>query len=133
MMEKFNIEVPCNATGLGQVGWGVLYEIFKRGLKPNIFPVGQIDLRPFVQDAKFGFWLEQGIKKALKKFQDYPTIKLWHISSSERHLGSGKQILFTAHELDGLTPEEIEILKGYDEIFVTSNYSKEIFTKHGIT
>ncbi len=130
-MDRFNLELPINATGLGNVGWGIAYEMFQRGLTPNIFPLGQIDLRPFKEDHNFNFWLEQGIKKALKDFQNYPTITLWHINGSHKKIGA-KNVLYTVHEASEITPVEKEILSGHDHVCVTSSYSKTVFSKGGV-
>lgn len=125
---KFNLEVPCNVSGYGQVGWGILYEIYSRGLEPNIFTIGE-DLRPFVKDPAFEIWLSDCKNKSLKDFRNLPTLRLWHISGSERLL-SKRNILWTANECSELTSEEFEILSGYDKIIVTSNYSKDVFAKY---
>ncbi len=128
---KFNLELPINATGLGQVGWGVAYEIFSRGLECNLFPIGQIDLRPFKEDHNFNFWLEQGIKNALKDFQKHPTVTIWHVNGSHKTLGA-KNILYTVHETSEITPVEKEVLSGYDGVCVTSTYSQKAFAAGGV-
>lgn len=129
---KFNLEVPCNALGYGQMGFGVAYEIYKRGLEPNILPVGPVDFRPFVKDSSFEYWFTQCSKNALKNYQNHPTLRLWHFSGSERLLGKMPNILWTAHECSELTPEETEIAQGYKKVLVTSEYSKDVFSKHGV-
>lgn len=129
---QFNLEIPLNSLSLGQIGYGVAYEMFRRGLAPNIFPVGNVDLRAFNQDTNFEYWLNSCVKKAISNFQGFPTIKHWHISGSERRLGKGKQVLWTAHECSEITPAEQEVCRGYDVVLVTSNYSKEVFAKGGI-
>jgi glycosyltransferase involved in cell wall biosynthesis len=130
-MKMFNLEVPVSALGYGQMGWGIAYEIYKRGLEPNIFPIGNVDLRPFTPDSNFNFWLETCIKKALRDYRKYPTLRLWHIQGSERLL-TEKTTLWVAHECDTLTPEEQEILSGHHKVLVTSNYSKDVFVKYGV-
>lgn len=129
----FNLEIPINPTSFGQVGWGVCYEIFKRGLTPNIFPIGEVDLRAFQEDTNFTFWLQMCIEKAPREFSaNDPTITLWHINGSHKRLSNKKNILWTAHETSMLTPTEANILNNYQKVFTTSNYSKKIFTDAGV-
>ena len=39
----------------------------------------------------------------------------------------------TFHETNELTPEEVNILKEQDKVFVTSNYTKSVFESHGLS
>ncbi len=131
-MSNFNLEIPINNLSLGQVGYGVVYEIYKRGLSPNIFLIGNPDLRSFNQDVNFQYWLDGCLKKAQREFtKDQATISLWHISGSHKRI-TNKSILWTVHECDTLTPTEINILSKHDQVLVTSNYSKEVFNSYGI-
>lgn len=128
-MSKFNIEVPVNPVSFGQIGYGVLVELFDRGLRPNIFIHGTPDLKSFIIKPGFVEWLQECTGKAETEFSvDYPTISLWHIQGSHKRL-SKKNVLWTAHECDRVTETEVNILKNYDKVLTTSNYSKEIFSK----
>jgi hypothetical protein len=129
---KFNLEIPINHLGFGQIGYGIAYELFQRNLEPNIFPIGNIELKAFKHDENFNFWLKECIENCLKDFQDYPTIRLWHLLGSERTLGKERKILYTAHETDQLTEVEREICRGYDEVFVTSDYTTKVFNANDV-
>lgn len=124
---KFNIELPINPLSLGQVGFGVLREMYNRGLSPNIFPIGNIDLKSFILDEGFMLWLNENISAADSRYSfEDPSIKLWHIMGSHSKL-SKRNILWTAHETDTATDTEVNLCKSFDKTLFTSNYSTDIF------
>lgn len=129
---KFNLEIPINSVSLGQIGYGICYELFKRKIKPNIFPIGDVDLSAFLPDSNFDFWLRSCVQNAQDDFTKYPTIKHWHLNGSERVVGRGKQILWTPHELSEITPTEAAVCSNFDQVLVTSHYSKDVFKKGGV-
>lgn len=129
---SFNIELPINPLSLGQVGFGILLELFKRGENPNIFPNGPVNLSAFDMPKDFEQWLKRNIEKSLLDYRRaQSTVYLWHISGSHKRL-SDKNILWTVHETDTLTATEKNILSNYDKVLVTSNYSNEVFRECGI-
>lgn len=130
-MAEFNLEIPINNTSLGQIGWGVVKEIYRRGLEPNIFPIGGVDLKCFDPDPTFAHWLQRRISRSFDSFQGLPTIKHWHINGSERVVAV-PSVLWTVHETDQLTPQEVEICRGYERVLVTSKYSQEVFKAAGV-
>lgn len=128
-MGNFSIEVPCNALGYGQVGFGVLRELFNRNLTPNIFFIGAPDLKPFIILPGFVEWLNFCSGKAETEFsENEPAISLWHLQGSHKRISSKKNILWTAHETDFLTDTEANIANKFDKILLTSNYSKQVFS-----
>lgn len=128
----FNLEIPINHTSLGQIGYGILLEIFKRGLKPNIFPIGEPDFRSVNPNPNFQFWLKTRLSESYSDFSSLPTIKHWHLRGSERCVGKGKRILWTPHETDRITSTEKEVCKNYDQILVTSHHSVGAFRNGGV-
>lgn len=125
-----NLEVPINSLSFGQMGWGVCYEIYKRGLDVNLFPHGEVDLRSFKEDRNFSYWLDSNIRNGLSRYSvDDPVVSLWHINGSHRGLKVPQSTLWTAHETSESTPTEINILSKYSRVLFTSNYSKNIFEK----
>jgi glycosyltransferase involved in cell wall biosynthesis len=63
--------------------------------------------------------------------KDIPSLKLWHIFGSETRY-SKNQSLFTFHEVSEVTNIEKNLLKLQDNIFVSSNYTKNIFNLNGL-
>lgn len=128
----FNLELPINGLSYGQMGFGVLDEIFKRKLTPNIFPIGQPDLSAYDASENFVKWLNYCVNKGIGSFnRKQTTIRLWHIQGSERRL-TDKSILWTAHETDTVTAVESNIASCYDKVYTTSTYSRDNFKKAGI-
>lgn len=128
---QFNIECPINSLSLGQVSFGVLKEIYDRGLNPCILPSGPIDVSAFDFEEPFGEWLSDNINRFYKDFsRKVPTVKIWHINGSEKRI-SDRSILWTVHETDSITEVEANIVNNQDKVFVTSDYSKEVFSRGG--
>jgi hypothetical protein len=129
---RFNLEVPINPLSLGQIGFGILLDLFKRGINPNIFPIGPVQLNSFNIPPQFENWLKENISNSLERYKKSDTtITLWHINGSHKRL-SDKTILWTAHETDQLTETEKNILLMYDQVLVTSSYSKNVFQESGL-
>lgn len=127
-----SLEIPINSLSFGQMGWGVCYELYKRGLDVNLFPHGEVDLRSFKEDSNFTFWLRQNIELAAARYSsDDPVISLWHINGSQRGVRAGLATLWTAHESSKPTPTELNILDKYSRVLFTSNYSSDIFKASG--
>jgi glycosyltransferase involved in cell wall biosynthesis len=63
--------------------------------------------------------------------KDIPSLKLWHIFGSETRY-SKNQSLFTFHEVSEVTNIEKNLLSLQDRIFVSSNYTKNIFNLNGL-
>lgn len=129
---ELNLEVPINGLSFGQVGFGVLHELFERKYLPNIFPLGNVDLGAFDFNQSFVDWLKFCINKSKSAYsRKYTTIKLWHIFDSERRL-SDRQVLWTAHETDMFTSVEKNIMSNTDVVLFTSSYAKDTAEKNGL-
>lgn len=129
---KLNLELPINNLSLGQVSYGLLREVFKRQLLPNIFPIGNVDVSACENEKPFIDWLQFCINRSSQAYsRKFPTIKIWHINGSERRL-SDFQILWTPHETSTFTPTEQNIIKNQDVTVFTSNYSLDISRKNGL-
>jgi glycosyltransferase involved in cell wall biosynthesis len=129
---NINLELPINGLSFGQVSFGILKEFFDRKFLPNLFPIGQVDLKAYDIDKPFFDWLQFCCQKAHGNFsRKFPTIRLWHLIESERRL-SDKTILWTFHETDTLTKVEKNIIKNNDLVLFSSNYSYEIAKSEGL-
>lgn len=128
---EFNIELALNQLSFGQVGICILKEIFKRGLSPYIFPIANVDVRNYKLDQDFKEWLESCINKSVPTYKrNNPGFRLWHLQGSQQRI-SDKQILFTFHETDELTPAEVNIIKNNNKVLFSSKYSKNIAENFG--
>ncbi len=129
---NFACNLPLNSLSFGQTSLGILREIYKRGLAPCLFNIGNVDISAQKADNDFGLWLQSCINKALKVHnRDNPTIKLWHTNQSLDGF-SKKNALLTFFECDQLTDSEINILNNQNAVLVSSNYTKETFETYGV-
>lgn len=132
-----NLQLPINNLSFGNISFGILNELYSRKFNDFVlFDIGQPDLTAFDKrrtDEDFIGWVNDKRRDSLKRFSKKdPGFKLWHISSSESSI-SKEQNLFTFHELDEITEVEKNILNNQSKVFVSSNYTKEVFIEGGVT
>jgi hypothetical protein len=124
----FACNLPINNLSFGNCAQNILWEWYKLGLNPCIFPIGNVSLNSFeyiTEDYKK--WLNENIKKANKEHsRKNPTFKLWHLNGSLESL-SEKQVLLTFHESSQITPTEANIIRNNHIVLVTSKYTKDVF------
>jgi len=130
---EFTCHLPINGLSLGQVSLNVLVEFYRKGLHPLIIPIGPIDVNSFNNPPEGFFpWLQERINQgALNHRRNNPTFKLWHIQESLESI-SNKQVLFTFHETDKVTPLEVNILRNNSKVLVTSDFTKGVFEEGGL-
>lgn len=130
---EFNFETPINSLGLGQVGFGLLLEMYKRGLRPNLFPIGNIDLSAFDLPEGMGDYINRCASGAIKNIgKKLPSVRWWHIHASHSLLPSNKNILYSVHETSEITEVERNICNLYDTVLLPSRYSREVFERGGV-
>jgi len=130
-MNKLNISVPISALSLGQVSVNFLRELYNRKFDCAIFPVGNVDITPYSVDDGFKAWLQDGINNRYKKLdRKVATLKCWHLNGSE-YLSSNKQILYSFHETDSMTNEELALIRHQDHVIFSSSYSRDIAVING--
>jgi len=131
---KLIVNAPINSLSFGNVSYNILRELWKKGTELTLFPIGdKVQMVAYDKvDKAFVNYLQ---KSANERFQtihkNTHCLKLWHIMGSETRY-SKNQSLFTFHETSKITALEASLLKLQDSIFVSSNYTKEIFNKNGI-
>src|SRR6266498_105832 len=130
---NLNLEMPINSVSFGQISFGLTHELFKRGISPSIFPIGQADLSVYDKASDdYKNWLSSCINGSLKKYKkDYPYFKLWHINGAHSKV-SNPSFCLTFMETDQITEFETNILNSYDKIFVTSQFTKRVFEDYGV-
>jgi len=133
MINKLILDAPFNSLSFGNVSYNFLRELYKHeDIEIIIFPQGdKADFSAFEPPLEFIDKFRESCKDRLKKFKkDIPTLKLWHLNGSERKL-SDKQFLYTFHELDFATEEEINIVNAQTHTFFSSSFSKNVFDSLG--
>ena len=128
------INAPINGLSFGNVSVNILRELFKKNIDLVFFPIGdkaEMDAYDKI-DPDFVKYLQAATNDRYSKIsKDIPSLKLWHIFGSETRY-SKNQSLFTFHEVSEVTNIEKNLLKLQDNIFVSSNYTKNIFNLNGL-
>ena len=123
------VNAPINGLSFGNVSVNILRELFKKNIDLVFFPIGdkaEMDAYDKI-DTDFVKYLQSATNNRYSKIsKDIPSLKLWHIFGSETRY-SKNQSLFTFHEVSEVTNVEKNLLKLQDNIFVSSNYTKNIF------
>jgi hypothetical protein len=132
-MQKINFNAPVNQVSFGSVGINIARELIRRGQPFDFAPIGQMDFQSFSKATEE----EKAIltSKANSFLSSYsrknPTVRLWHVRGSEQSIGD-QQSLLTFHELDELTPNEVNILNNQHQIFVTNEETRNVFLNYGV-
>tara|TARA_R110000772_G_scaffold249530_2_gene363809 strand:- start:9387 stop:10475 length:1089 start_codon:yes stop_codon:yes gene_type:complete len=132
-MSKFALNLPINSVSFGQISTAILKELKSRGEDPSIFLIGNPDLSTQKVDNEFNDWLNKRLNgnEVLKNHsRETPVFKLWHIRDSLSSF-SNEQNLLTFYELDSPTPQELNIIKNQNKVFVTNDYTKQVFDTYG--
>jgi len=128
------VNAPINALSFGNVSVNILRELHRKGVDLAFFPIGdkaEMDAYDKI-DPEFIKYLQSATNQRYEKIdKNLPSLKLWHIFGSETRY-TKNQSLFTFHEVSDLTTTEKTLLNLQDQIFVTSNYTKNIFEINGI-
>ena len=128
------VNAPINALSFGNVSVNILRELHKKDIDLVFFPIGdKAELEAYDKiDLSFVRYLQSATNSRYEKInKDIPTLKLWHIFGSETRY-SKNQSLFTFHEVSEVTSIEKNLLNLQDRIFVSSNYTKNIFELNGV-
>jgi len=131
---KLLVNAPINALSFGNVSVNILRELFKKNIDLIFFPIGdkaEMDAYDKIE-PDFVKYLQAATNNRYSKIsKDLPSLKLWHIFGSETRY-SKNQSLFTFHEVSEVTNIEKNLLSLQDRIFVSSNYTKNIFNLNGL-
>lgn len=131
---KLLVNAPINALSFGNVSVNILRELHKKNIDLSFFPIGdkaEMDSYDKI-DSVFIKYLQSATNDRYAKIsKNTPSLKLWHIFGSETRY-TKNQSLFTFHEVSEVTSIEKNLLELQDNIFVSSNYTKNIFELHGL-
>lgn len=131
---KLLVNAPINSLSFGNVSVNILRELFKKNIDLIFFPIGdKVDFEAYDRiDHEFLKYIQDAANNRFHKIdKDIPSLKLWHIYGSETRYAKN-QALFTFHEVSQLTEIERKLLNLQDNVFVTSNYTKNIFETNNI-
>ena len=110
-MKQFGLNIPINGVSFGQVSYAILKEMLDRGIEPNLFSIGNPDLKSQNVSSEDHEKIVRLLKDSLHKHSKKdPCFKLWHLNGSLESF-SEKQLPLTFHELDTATKEEINAAK----------------------
>lgn len=131
MIQRLNVTCGISALSLGQFGFNVLRELYRRKIQVTLFPKGQPDVSAYKLDPQFGQWLERSVNTRWTKLdRKVPTLALWHVRDSE-FKPSDRQYLFSFHETDQPTEHELGIVNAQDHTFFSSNWTVSNFQTFG--
>jgi hypothetical protein len=131
---------PLNRTSFGNVSYGLLREIQKRGYELCYFPIGPLDLAVFNADENFQKWIGATYARGMVKHnRDNPSLKLWHLCAPDESGNpngcyssyGNKTTLLSFYELDSPTELELNVARNFDTVF-SSSYTCEIFKERGV-
>ena len=131
---KLLVSAPINALSFGNVSVNILRELHKKSIDLVFFPIGdKAELEAYDKiDSEFIKYLQSATNSRYEKIdKNTPSLKLWHIFGSETRYVKN-QSLFTFHEVSEVTTIEKNLLSLQDSIFVSSNYTKNIFELNGV-
>ena len=130
---KFCFNAPLNSVSFGQVATHLLRGFFLQSLHPSVLPVGgNADLSSQPDDEGFKTTLKKCISAYLSSHdRSIPSLKLWHMNGALESCSKTVNLL-TFHELDDITPVEKNICSSLDKILVTSDFTKDVLTSHGV-
>tara|TARA_Y100001938_G_C8062336_1_gene418072 strand:+ start:229 stop:1329 length:1101 start_codon:yes stop_codon:yes gene_type:complete len=135
---KISFNTPINRVSFGQVSIALLREALKQKHEVFSLPISEPDFSslesPNQDNSEFLKWVNRSVEQfPTCHTKDTPVFKLWHL---EKNLGffslSNNQSLMTFHELDNLTPLEVNIAKNNRKVIVTSKYTQEVFESKGV-
>lgn len=131
---KLLLNAPINALSFGNVSVNILKELYKKEIDLCFFPAGnKTEMAAYDKSTDdFLSYLKNSTANRYEKLdKNLPSLKLWHILGSETRI-TPNQSLFTFHETSEVTEVERKILSLQDNIFVSSNYTKDNFEINGI-
>jgi hypothetical protein len=131
MIQRLNLNIALNSLSIGQCGYNLLRELYRRKIQCTIFPRGPVNLEAYKVESQFGAWIERSINTRYQKVdRKVPTFACWHIAGSEMK-PSDRQFLLSFHETDSPTEHEVNILNQQDYTFFSSSWSVDNFRTYG--
>lgn len=124
---------PINSLSFGNVSFNLIREMYRRGMNVAIFPIGKdVNFDAFGSqiDTNFKNWLESAINQRHKVVKsNWPLLQLWHLQNSWETIGSSSapKVLYTFHEINGVTNVEKNAVSMQDAVIFSSEFSRDLF------
>lgn len=128
-MKKININCPIGTTGYGITSLNIVKELYKKNLDISLFLLGNTAELNLPEEKE----IIKKIHNNAKYFAyDAPCLKIWHQHDLASKIGNGKYSVFPFFELDTILDYEKHHLNFADNIFVASNWAKQILLNNGV-
>lgn len=120
-MKNINIISPINQLGYGIASLNIVKSL-SRNNNVALFPIRPIQIVN-QEDAEI---IKQCINNSQKFDKNASCIRIWHQNDMAEFVGKGKHIGFPFFELNKFNELEKHHLNSLDQLFVASNWAKEI-------
>ena len=122
-----NIIAPINQLGYGVAGLNIVKALSKIS-SVALWTIGQAQITT-QEDANI---CKEAIEMSSIYDADRPCVRIWHQNDLAQFVGKGKRIGFPIFELDTFNSVELHHLRNVDELFVCSNWAKNIIKNNDI-
>jgi glycosyltransferase involved in cell wall biosynthesis len=124
---KLSIYGAVNLLSYGLVTTNLVHALTKLGHEIQLFPINEhnIECEPKYQES-----IKQALQNAQYFDTEIPVVKIWHQWQHVIYPTGNYHVAFPIFELDALTEIEKRHLDIVDNIFVCSNWSKDVIDKH---
>lgn len=132
-MDRINFCAPVNSLSFGNVSVNMLRELYKKGTKVALFPIGEkLDFATYDKlSDDFKSWVSDAFKNRLNSLKkDTPCLKMWHLNGSESRIGPN-QTLYTFYECSSPTFPEKNLCDLQDKCIFSSSHAKDCFVNVG--
>jgi glycosyltransferase involved in cell wall biosynthesis len=118
-------QTAINNLGYGVAGYNIFKEIIKKEPKSALYPISKPE---FIDE-----YIESGMRNrhlynifSSDAFRNATSVKMWHQNDIHSHIGKGKHIGFPIFELTTFSKEEKISIQQCDELFVCSEWAKDV-------
>jgi len=128
-MKNINLYCPINTTGYGVASLNILKSLNKN--KKNYISLTNIGGLQLDNDDDVGLIYDL-INRQTNMDPSAPSLKIWHQFDLIARLGSGPYYAYPFFEIDTFNEREKHHLSFPDEIFVSSQWAKDVLLQNGI-
>lgn len=124
---RLNVIAPWNPLGYGVAASNIVKTLVQQGIEVAYWPIGNVQTSNPTETA-----LAQRLVNNQKTYDSKaPSIRIWHQFDLAMHVGTPR-IGFPIFELDQFNPIEQHHLKSVDQLFVCSQWAKDVIANSGI-
>ena len=122
-----NIIAPINQLGYGVAGLNIV-KALSRISPVALWTIGQ----PQITNQEDADICKQAIEMSSVYDPSKPCLRIWHQHDLSQFIGRGKHVGFPIFELDTFNKIELHHLRSVDELFVCSNWAKNVIKENKI-